>query len=616
MKYRLMKMKLEYIMAFILTCIVSSCNLDVVPPSDISTETFWKDEIDAKNALNAVYAQLPGMDIWDEMCTDNAHSHKPWEGPYELVQTNGITAGDDFGYNYSTIRIVNTFLMNVEKCEMDDALKQRMKAEARFFRAWQYLELTTKFGKAALFENVPEYNAPYVTRNSVEEVRAYILKELAEIADILPNGYDGSDCYEKGRITRAAALALRARAALYFGDYVVAEESAGLVISEGFHSLFRIASLNAAQEQEAQEMEQYIDFDQYASLGITKEKFVKGMFSYETLWLEENASPDNPEYILTRQYMADDNNNDWARYTYIRPSQLVSGYSSYEPMQDLIDAYWAIDGVTIPEKISEEDRRMKFSNMWMAYFCKKDINESGKEIYTSCTPSEFRNIVPTLDIKQIPYMAEFRNRDSRLYASILFPLKGWHETDFGPGFYYQWDPFKAGIDDNESYTGYSYRKMVALTPYKGYNSTDDYPVIRYAEVLLTYAEAHIQTTGWDEKVQEVLNDLRDRCGMPKVPVALSSKETALDFVRNERRIELAAEGHRYDDIRRYGVDYCREVMNGATYAPCGGFDVEGQVWHSYMVINKTWGDRLMLMPIPTEAMDVNPLLKSDQNTGY
>ena len=101
------------------------------------------------------------MDIWDEMYTDNAHSHKPWEGPYELVQTNGITAGNDFGYGYSTVRIANNFIINVDKCDISEGLKERMKAEARFFRAWQYLQLTTKFGKAYLFTDVPEYNAPY-----------------------------------------------------------------------------------------------------------------------------------------------------------------------------------------------------------------------------------------------------------------------------------------------------------------------------------------------------------------------------------------------------------------------------------------------------------------------
>ena len=70
--------------------------------------------------------------------------------------------------------------------------------------------------------------------------------------------------------------------------------------------------------------------------------------------------------------------------------------------------------------------------------------------------------------------------------------------------------------------------------------------------MLIYAEAHTHTAGFDSQTQAALNELRDRCGMPDVPTVMPSKEAALDFVRNERRIELAAEGQRYDDIRRYG----------------------------------------------------------------
>lgn len=612
-----MKLKFKYITFSALLCVsVSSCDLDVIPPSDIATETFWKTDKDAWAALNGLYAELSGMDIWDEMCTDNAHSHKPWEGPFELVQTNGITAGDDnWNYSYSTVRVANTFIQNVDQCDMDEALKERMKAEARFFRAWRYLELTVKFGKAYIFTDVPDYNVPNVPRDPVEKVHDFILTELKQIADILPDSYDDSEFNEAGRITRAAALALRARAALYFGNFAEAEASAKLVISEGHHSLFRVTSLNAAQMKEAAEMEQYIDFDHLASLGVSKEKFMQGLFSYETLWHKENASPTNPEYILTREYMADDNNNDWTRYTYIRPSQMGSGYSSFEPMQDLVDAYWDIDGKTVRTKITEESRRNMFSDMWVKYFTTTGKDKEGRTTYSSVSPSAFRTKVPTLDLKSIPYMNEFRNRDSRLYASILFPLKGWQETDFVGDFYYMWDPFKAGDDGNESWTGYSYRKLVSLTPYQGWASVEDYPVIRYAEVLLTFAEARVMNKGWDDEARAAINDLRDRCGMPDAPVNLS-KDAALEFVRNERRIELAAEGHRFDDIRRYGTEYCREVMNGESTAPCGGFDVQEQKWNKYVVIDKTWGDRLILMPIPTGAMDVNPLLKDDQNPGY
>ncbi|MGL5317137.1 MAG: RagB/SusD family nutrient uptake outer membrane protein, partial [Bacteroidales bacterium] len=548
---------------------IYSCNLDVVPPSDIAVENFWKTEKDAFFALNACYAKMPGMDIWDEMCTDNAHSHKPWEGPYELIQLNGLTAESDRGYNFSTIRIVNNFLENVDKCNMSESLRERMKAEARFFRAISYLDLTTKFGKVAIITEVLAYDAPPVARNSVEEVQEFILSELESIASVLPATYDGSSGNERGRITSLAAHALRARAALYFKNYTEAEKSAAAVIESNQHALFRISELNDAQKQEANEMGQYIDFE---AKGIDKDKFIKGMFSYETLWHKENANPRNPEYILTRGYMADPNNYDGSRYTYIRPSQLVSGYCSYEPMQDMIDAYWDIDGKTIRPEISKDERANNYAAIYNEV---KDLDQMS-----------YIKKVPTMDLTQYEYMQEFRNRDSRLYASMLFPFKGWHETDFQGGtFYYRFNPDKAGVDGNESYTGYVYRKMVALQAYDNWANVEDYPVIRYAEVLLTYAEARVQNTGWDTEVQNVLNDLRDRCGMPNVPATMASKTVALDFVRNERRIELAAEGHRYDDMRRYGTEYCASVMNGPTYAPNG-----------YKVVDKAWSDRLLLMP--------------------
>ena len=68
--------------------------------------------------------------------------------------------------------------------------------------------------------------------------------------------------------------------------------------------------------------------------------------------------------------------------------------------------------------------------------------------------------------------------------------------------------------------------------------------------MLIYAEAHTHTAGFDSQTQAALNELRDRCGMPDVPTSLS-KEEGLELIANERRIELAAEGFRSDDMYRY-----------------------------------------------------------------
>lgn len=569
----------------------SSCDMDVVPPAEISAENFWKTEKDAWYALNGCYQSMPALDIWDEMCTDNAHSHKPWEGNMEMVQQNGINTASPYGdYDFSAIRTANTFISRVETCDMSEELKERMKAEARFFRAFAYLELTQYFGKVAIVTEELPYDAPNVPRNSLEEVRSFILDELAQVAEILPESYNGSFLYESGRVTKYAALALRARAALYFGNYAEAEKSAKAVMDSGKYSLFKLTSLSAAQEQEAKEMDLYIDFE---SLGIDKDKFIKGMFSYESLWQGVNATPANPEYVLTHEYMEDPYAYDDSRYTYFLPLSMSihHGYSSFEPMQDLVDAYWSIDGKTIPDKIPVETRKANYEKIWN--FAK------------GLSAEEYKAFATSPDLMAYDYMKEFKNRDSRLYVTLLFPFKGWHETAAGE-LYYKWDPDVVNKNGNESWTGFSYRKMVAWNPYNYslYGSADDYPTIRYAEVLLTYAEARLMTTGYDDQVRAALNQLRDRCGMPDVPESLGKQE-AINFLRNERRIELAVEGHRFDDVRRYGSDYCKEYLNGPSTAPDGS-----------VVVNKTWNDRLLLMPIPTTAIDVNPLLKDDQNPGY
>lgn len=569
----------------IIASILFSCDTDVTPPSEISADSFWETADDAYEALNACYSNMPGFNMYDEMATDNAHSHKPWEGPWELIQQNGISTENDYGYSFSSIRQYNNFIENVDKTDASDELKERMKSEARFLRAFDYLELTLKFGKVPVITSVMEYDEEIPARDDIETVRSFILDELSEVAQILPQEYSGGYLEEKSRITSGAALTLLGRAALYFEEYELAENAAKEVMESGVYRLFTINSLNNAQQKEADELEQFIDF---AEKGIDKDKFALGLFSYESLWHEDNANPDNPEFILTREYMEDEDHMDVSRYIYLRPSQLVKGYSSFEPMPDLVDAYWDIDGKTI---------RATDQNQREAYF--EHITEEVKDL----SQNEYIAKVEEMDLKSYDYIDEFRNRDSRLYASILFPFKGWHETDFGT-FYYRWKPNWAGSDGNESWSGYSFRKMGALDSYLEDNSAVDYPVLRYAEVLLTFAEARIKNKGWDTEVQDAINELRRRSGMPEVPAGLGESE-AIDFIRNERRIELAGEGQRYDDVRRYGSDYADKVMNGESLAPSG-----------YKIVEKIWNDRLMLMPIPQSAIDLNPQLRDDQNPGY
>ncbi|MGL4520578.1 MAG: RagB/SusD family nutrient uptake outer membrane protein [Phocaeicola sp.] len=576
--------------AILSVCCLSACNLDVLPPTGIPSETYWQNATDAWNGMNALYRSMPAVDIWDEMTTDNAHSHKPWEGNFELVQNGGVGVAATYGsYSFEQIRNVNILLQNIGRCEMDENVKARMVGEARVLRALAYMRLTAYYGKVAILTEPLAYDDPAVARNSVEEVQAFILKELAESASALPERYQGGYLNETSRITKGAALALRARAALYYGNYAEAEASAKGVMNISGYDLFKVTSLTDAQKEEAEEMKLYIDF---AEKGIDEDAFIKGIFSYEGLWQTGNANANNPEFVLWREYTATANQWDVNRYTFMIPMSMSKdyGFASYEPMQDLVDAYWDIDGKTI-RKYSVDKRKQDYATIWDAA---KDLSDG-----------EYVNFATSENLKGYEYVKEFRNRDSRLYASIMFPFKSWHQSSKGEPVYFKWNPAWVGSNGNEVWTGFAYRKMVSINPTMsssyGY-STDPYPVVRYAEVLLTFAEARTANSGYDSEVVAALNKLRDRCGMPNVPTGLG-REEALELIRNERRIELAAEGHRYNDIRRYGSTYASKAMTGPSTAPDGS-----------VVINKAWNDRIMLMPIPQSAIDKNPLL--DQNPGY
>lgn len=577
---------------------VSSCDLDVEPPSNIAAETFWKTEKDAWYNLNAVYeSAMPMIGIYQDSFTDDVLCQYSWESNGMIFQQDGMNSQIDDGWNFESIRKENIFLKEVENCDMDEALKNRFKAEARAMRAYSYLELTLKFGKLPIITDVPTFDAENVARDEVSKVQNFILTELTEAAAALPASYSGGYPNEKGRITKYAALSLKARAALYFGDYATAEAAAKDVMDNGGYSLFRVSTLSDTQKKEAEEMAMYVDFEKY---GLDKDAFTKGMFNYEALWHNENGNPDNPEYIMCRQYApAGWDYQDMTRYTNMRPDQL-GGWSSITPTQNLVDAYWTADGKTEANVPSIDKRAASY----------KAIRDDADAFIKAAAEPKDGTVAKFVEakmksgeLKNYEYIQEFRNRDSRLYASILLPFKGWYETEVGPDFVYEW--IKNG--NNESSTGFNFRKMVTIEndPEGNGQATGDYPCIRYAEILLIFAEAHTQTTGFDAQAQAALNQLRDRCGMPNVPTNLS-KEAALKFIQNERRIELAGEGFRGGDLTRYSDEYWKEHMN----------DVPMTMPDGTVKLMMKWTPRMRLRPIPQSAIDYNPLLASDQNPGY
>ncbi len=568
------------------------------------------------NLRNSLYSQIPGSEIvFYDGYADNGYSRNWWDSNGSLVQSNTVSSSENFGYGdwqhngdnsnyYTFIRACNQMITTInDYTQIDEKLRQLYHAEARLMRAWHYLNLTLFYGDVALVKEVKDDFGEGLPRDPASTVREWILQELEDAFQVLPVAS------EDGRFNKAMAYALKARAAYYFGNYEVAGNAARYVIDNGGYELYSIGELDEKMKKDAGFFRTLIDFD---ALDIDEEAFVKGIFSYQNLWDVDN----NPEVIIAKEYMASEEYGDFNRVTSFMTPNLSGkeAWGTIVPIQDLVDSYWSADGKTKPT-LDDMQERVDNYNKLMEEISVLQSGPDGKPetVEDNLTFSQAVQMIIE-DIPQKAYMKQYLNRDSRLYASISFPFAA--SNKFIDGLFYEYKPNV----DNYGKSGFAFRKLASANDVLSvwddwyYMSGLDFPVIRLAEMILIYAEAQTQIATYDASVTAELNRLRIRCGMPDVPVSLG-KEEALDFIRRERRIELAGEGLRYFDIRLYedpernggfkGEQAASVVMQGQTLDPVGNNSAY-----------KEWASRLMYMPLPASTIDKNPALKNDQNTGY
>lgn len=555
-----MQSKYSILAISLAVCTMVSCKKDFLerPPQDqLSQSTFWKTEKDAYSALNAIYgASLDNLEtaIYNDGATDNAHAQYPWESNATSISLGDVTSATNAGWGYSAIQRANYFLENVDKVTMDAALKDRFKAEARFLRAMRYADLMNKFG------NVPLVTKTITTDESLLSVRApktdilkFVTDELAAVAAVLPDNYAGGKNVEKGRVTKGAALALKARVHLYNEQWQAATDAAQAVMALNY-DLFTTTSETAIDL--ADNYAQWVTFAD----ATEEKKFRLGLRSYEQLFWQANEG--NKEVILDRQHIPEKD----TKYsnTYLLSDDL-GGWSSVTPTQSFIDNYLDFKTGEPIIPITAAVRAQRYANR-------------------ATDPS---------------FYDEYKNRDPRFYATVLFDKAPWNRIGNGNGYKFIW--VKGG--NNCSKTGYNFRKNV--DPPSVIANVDNYAnqiIIRFAEVLLTYAEAKNELSGPDATIYASINRIRNRAGMPDLNAAVYNDKTKLrDAIRRERRAELALEGQRYMDIRRWKI--ASTVMT-SIYDLTNG-----------LAQTRAWDDKLYLMPVPQSEIDKNQALKPN-NPGY
>lgn len=543
------------IVALGVSILISACNKDFLerpPLNQVSEETFWQNENDVYKAVNGVYNKLPGDNIiYDDGASDNAHAQYPWESFATEVSSGNVTTALEGSWNFEDIRRCNYFLENADKAApvMDASLLERYKSEVRFLRAFFYFQLMSKYGDVPLITKTLGLEEVNVMRTPRAEVLKFITDELTAISTTLPQTYAGGSPNEKGRITKGAALSLLARAHLYNNQWQEAANAAQEVMALGY-TLFKVSNEGATDK-----LDDYSKWVTFANAS-DEQQFRLGLRSYESLFYQVNEG--NSEVILDRQYIPQVDAN--ALNTYLPPGS-VGGWSSVTPTQGLVDAY---------------------------------------ENYQTGTP-----IIPTDPTKRAAWYAskdprfadEYKNRDPRFYATVMFDGSPWNA--YSKGFSFTWTPGAS----NMSQTGYNFRKLVDPKFYS--EQIDNHAnviLIRYAEVLLTYAEAKNEVSGPDPSVYEALDQIRERAGMPVVDrTKYASQETLRELIRRERRVELALEGQRFMDIRRWKI--APDVMKNVN-------DVRNTLAQA-----RTWNDKLYLLPIPQSQIDLSQGVLT-QNAGY
>lgn len=557
--------KLFYISVITLaTYSLSGCKksaIDFVPQDQLSSSSFWKSQKDAQLALNGCYGYLNyGYNYaYDDGGSDNAYAQYPWESNATPIAAGNIDATLDQGYNsrYTYIRRYNYFLDNIDKAPMDANLKKRFTAEARVLRAFTYFELARTFGPVPLLKT--SYTDPQTTAVAPApeaDVINFAIAEIQSAVNDLPASYAGGATTETGRITSGAAWAILTRIQLHYQKWSDAVTSAQKVMGAGYQ-LYRKTSLSADDLKD--------DFSPYVTFATPadKDKFYKGLASYEQqFWTANELS--SKEIILASQSI---NNSSYDYGNGLRtlfPPADLGGWSSITPTQEMINAYWDKDGNTFTPP-SAATRAANYNNG---------------------TPNA-------------AYQDEFKNRDTRLYASVLFPGAPWGR--FNNGYKFSWG--KGG--GNNSVTGYNFKKLIDPAFIENdWDGAQDFAIIRYAEILLSYAEAKNEVSGPDATIYAALDDVRDRAGMPAVNQAVYNDKAKLrELIRNERRIELAGEGQRFWDIRRWNIG--QTVMKTP-------YDITNSP-----VQTRVWQAKFVLMPYPQSALDKNPNLKAAQTAkGY
>ena len=524
--------------------------LTTAPQDVISDATYWQSERDFTLAVNAVYRNVISVDrLFFDGATDLMYSQKDWTRNHEYAQgyQQALSGWSNgiWGSMYQGISRANEVLKQLETTEAPLSEAARTRIEAQA----RFLRGYYYHELLWLFGGVPLFTSVPTVAEASEATRAtrdqVIDFVIADLTAAAEGLPDSWPAADNGRATRGAALAYLARATLYEASY------------NKYHA-GNASRANQLFQQSADAAKEVMDAGTYNLFPSFRD-----LFTY--------AGEGSSEVIFDYQRVK--GVNGWNAWSLLGPHSM-GGDIELTPTRAAVDKFLMTDGLPFDES----------------------------PLYD---PSP-----PVITNGQVVSLGMYANRDPRLYGSVIFPGTAFNGTVYNsvPG---------SGTPDQvvtsnmaNTHTGYVSLKYVDPADQTDqFNSGINIILMRFADVLLMYAEAKIELNQIDGTVKAAIDRLRDRVDMPLI--SLGSQGQMIELVRNERAVELAFEGHRLADIRRWKI--AEDVMPGNV----SGIDV--RQGGNIVTLRGLWqrsftAPRDYLWPIPAPERDLNDNL--EQNPGY
>ncbi|MDR1718666.1 MAG: RagB/SusD family nutrient uptake outer membrane protein [Dysgonamonadaceae bacterium] len=594
----------SYPAIILLTVLFVSCSdfFDITPTDRIADSGVWDSPQSIELYVNDVYQSINGpLYVWSSRASrdniggapamfDNFMTGDMWYNAGNLYTYSQWGKASSLGAllrwedSYTNIRKVNNAIEGLNgSTALPQDKKERYLGDMHFWRAMLYFELFRFYGKVPLIDK-PQNRFEediFLARDNEIEVVNFIIADFEKAAAYLPKDIPNA---ELGRATKGAAVGMLSTAYLYFAGvmpeiigesqareyYKKAYETADILINGDLKGKYDLFGKNAADK----------------------------VSSYHSLFLEANEY--NVEVIFDIQYMVD--GIDYTSATGRRQHDLMGvshpgsygqntdgsygGWGRNTPTQNIVDVFRMADGSAFdwnnPQHAAHpfENREPRF----YADILYDGVAWRGTNLYTA----------PTYFIKQV----NSTTGEERWVEQNNSAMKRGTNSYTMTGYYIKKhiDPSKRGGTPNR------------YAPFEG--AGQNLIVLRYAEVLLTYAEAKNEyLSAPDESIYNALNEVRNRGGLPGITGL--NKDALREQIRTERHVELCFENKRYFDIMRwrkgpeiigkdvYGIDVAWSLVNNvpvAKYTPI-------------LLTKKTFeAPKNYLMPIPDAVTGRNPNL--------